>query len=117
MPEVQYRGRIEVSPAAVASITYAAVVTCYGVVGTVSKDLATGIATTLDHDRKQGIVVRVEDGQVHIDVYVIIEYGTRIATVARSVMSVVKYEVERALGVHVTEINVHVEGLRVSNID
>jgi uncharacterized alkaline shock family protein YloU len=117
MPEVQCRGRIEVSPTAVASIAYDAVVTCYGVVGTVSKDLATGIATTLDQDRKRGVVVGVRDGQVHIDVYVIIEYGTRIATVARSVMSVVKYEVERALGVHVAEINVHVEGLRVSNID
>ena len=117
MPEVQYRGRIEVSPTAIASIAYEAVVACYGVVGTASKDLATGIATTLDHDRRRGVVVRVTDGQVLIDVYVIMEYGTRIAAVARSVMNVVQFEVERALGVRVAEINVCVEGLRVSNID
>jgi uncharacterized alkaline shock family protein YloU len=58
-----------------------------------------------------------EDGRIIIDVYVIIEYGTRIAAVARSVMNVVKFSVERALGLPVAEVNVHVEGLRVSNTD
>jgi uncharacterized alkaline shock family protein YloU len=65
-----------------------------------------------------GIEVRIEDdGQIIIDTFVIIEYGTRIAAVARSVMNVVKYNVERALGIPVAEVNVHVEGLRVSDID
>ena len=40
-----------------------------------------------------------------------------IAAVARSVMNVVKYSVERALGIPVAEVNVHVEGLRVSEVD
>lgn len=110
-------GRIEVSPAAVATIAHDAVVGCYGVVGTATKDLATGIASALSQERRRGIGVRVQDGKVTIDVYVIIEYGTRIATVARSVMSVVRYKVEQALGVDVDAVNVHVEGLRVSNVD
>jgi uncharacterized alkaline shock family protein YloU len=117
MPEVQYRGRIEVSPAAIASIANEAVLTCYGVVGTVPKGLASGIANVLSRDSKRGIDVRIEDGHIIIDVYVIIEYGTRIAAVALSVMNVVKFSVERALGISVAEINVHVEGLRVSDID
>ena len=117
MPEVQYRGRIEVSPTAIASLANEAVLTCYGVVGTAAKDLATGIANVLSRDSKRGIEVRIKDGQIIIDVYVIIEYGTRIAAVARSVMNVVKFSVERALGVPVAEVNVHVEGLRVSDID
>lgn len=117
MPEVQYRGRIEVSPAAIASIANEAVLTCYGVVGTAAKGLADGIANVLSRDSKRGIAVRVEDGRIVIDVYVIIEYGTRIAAVALSVMNVVKFSVERALGIPVAEVNVHVEGLRVSDID
>jgi uncharacterized alkaline shock family protein YloU len=117
MPEVRYRGRIEVSPTAIASIVHDAVLSCYGVVGTADKNLVTGLASVLDHDRKRGIVIRVEDGSIFIDVYVVVEYGTRIAAVARSVMNVVQYRVERALGVHVTEVNVHVERLRVSDID
>ena len=117
MPGVRCRGRIEVSPTAIVSIVNEAVLGCYGVVGTTTKDLALGIANTLDHDRKRGIVVRIEDGRAFIDVFVIIEYGTRIAAVARSVMEVVQYEVERALGPRVAEVNVHVEGLRVSSTD
>ena len=117
MSEETHHGRIEVSPAAIASIVYDAILSCYGVVGTASKDLASGIATRLNHDRKPGVAVSVEDGQVTIDVYVIIEYGTRIAAVAHSVMDVVQFRVERALGIDVRAVNVHVEALRVSNVD
>jgi uncharacterized alkaline shock family protein YloU len=118
MPEQrQSLGSIEVSPAAIASIANEAVLNCYGVVGTANKDLATGIVNLLSPDNKRGIEVHVNARQVAIDVYVIIEYGTRIVTVARSVMNVVKFSVERALGIPVAEVNVHVEGLRVSNVD
>lgn len=110
-------GRIEVSLAAIASIVNEAVLTCYGVVGTADKDLATGIAHLLTPESKRGIEVHVEDGRIVIDVYVIIEYGTRISAVANSVMNVVKFNVERALGMPVAEVNVHVAGLRVSNVD
>ena len=118
MPEQEHSlGRIEVSPTAIASLVHEAVMNCYGVVGTASKDLASGIASILSRDSKRGIDVRVEDEQIVIDVYVIIEYGTRIAAVARSVMDVVKFNVERTLGLPVAEVNVHVEGLRISAID
>jgi len=117
MPESQYRGRIEVSSTAIASIVNEAVRTCYGVVGVAPKDLVTGIANVLSRDSKRGIDVHVEDGEITIDVYVIIEYGTRIAAVARSVMNVVKFSVERALGIPVAEVNVHVERLHISDAD
>jgi len=110
-------GRIEVSTTAIASIVNEAVLTCYGVVGTAAKDLTSGIVNVLSRDSKRGVEVHIKDDQITIDVYVIIEYGTRIVAVARSVMNVVKFSVERALGVPVAEINVHVEGLRVSDID
>jgi uncharacterized alkaline shock family protein YloU len=117
MPEAEYRGRIDVSPTAIASIVNHAVRSCYGVVGTVSKDFATDIATALSPERRRGVEVRIQDGHIAIDVYVIIEYGTRISAVARSVMNVVKFSVEKALGVPVAEVNVHVDGLRISNVD
>jgi uncharacterized alkaline shock family protein YloU len=117
MPELEHRGRIEVSTKAVASIARQAVMTCYGVVGTVDKDLAAGIASALSRYDRRGIAVSIQDDHIIIDVYVIIEYGTRIAAVAGSVMNVVKFSVERSLGIPVAEVNVHVEGLRVSDID
>ena len=117
MSEVQYSGQIQVSPTAIASIVNEAVLTCYGVVGTTAKNLPTGIADALSRERKRGVEVRIEEGRIIIDVYVIIEYGTRIAAVARSIMNVVKFNIERALGIPVAEVNVHVERLRVSDTD
>ena len=117
MTDKQPKGRIEVSTTAIASLVNEAVLTCYGVVGTAIRDLPMGIANLLSPDSKRGIEVHIDDDQITIDVYIIVEYGTRIAAVARSVMNVVKFSVERALGMPVAEVNVHVQGLRVSDID
>ena len=111
------RGRIEVSPTAIASIAHEALTRCYGVVGTVSKGLTTEIRDVLSPESKRGVVVRVEDDRIIIDLYIVIEYGTRIASVARSAMNVVKYNVEKALGIPVAEVNVHVQGVRISDRD
>jgi uncharacterized alkaline shock family protein YloU len=114
---IRPKGWIEVSPTAIATLAHEAVSHSYGIVGMVSKDLATGIANILSRESKRGVVVQVRDGEIFIDLYVIVEYGTRIVSVARSLMDAVKYSVERALGVSVAEVNVHVEGFRISNFD
>jgi uncharacterized alkaline shock family protein YloU len=48
---------------------------------------------------------------------VIIEYGTRITSVASSVSNTVRYSVEKIIGMPVKEVNVHVRGLRISSVD
>ena len=85
--------------------------------GTTSKGYATGLASALAPESKRGIVVHVDGDSIVIDLYIIVEYGTRIASVARSAMNVVRYTVEKALGVPVKEVNVHVQGLRISDLD
>lgn len=108
-------GKIEVSPTAIASIASQAVLECYGVVGMATKDLASGIVEILKPaSHRRGVDIQIDDSQVVIDLYVVIEYGTRIAIVARNIQSTVKYAVEKALGVPVTAINIHVQDLRVS---
>jgi uncharacterized alkaline shock family protein YloU len=108
-------GRIEVAPTAIASLASQAVLECYGVVGMATKDLASGIVEILQPaSHRRGVDVQIGDDLIVIDLYVVIEYGTRIATVARNIQSGVKYAVERALGVPVVAVNVHVQDLRVS---
>jgi uncharacterized alkaline shock family protein YloU len=108
-------GRIEVLPTAIASISSQAVLDCYGVVGMAPKDLAAGIVEILQPSSyRRGVEIDIQDDCIVIDLYVIIEYGTRIATVAKNIQSVVKYSVEKALGVPVAAVNVHVQDLRVS---
>jgi uncharacterized alkaline shock family protein YloU len=109
-------GRIEVSPTAIASLASQAVLECYGVVGMATKDLASGIVQVLaPASHRRGVTVHLGDDRIVVDLYVVIEYGTRISTVAHNIQSGVKYALEKALGVPVVAVNVHVQDLRVSS--
>ncbi len=111
-------GRIEISPTAIASIASQAVLESYGVVGMAAKSFKDGLVELLAPGAShRGVDVRLVDGQIIIDLYVVIEYGTRISEVAHNIMSAVKFRVEKALDTSVTQVNVHVQGLRVSQED
>jgi uncharacterized alkaline shock family protein YloU len=110
-------GRIEVSPQIIAVIAEEAALQCYGIVGLASRRRH-GIWTRILPSAREtgGVVVHVEDGErVIVDLYVVIEYGTRIVEVARNVMSNVKFAVEQALGVPVEQVNVNVQGIHLSS--
>ena len=108
-------GRIEVTPTAIASLASQAVLECYGVVGMATKDLASGIVEILQPaSHRRGVDVQINSGNIAVDLYGVIEYGTRITTVSRNIQSAVKYTLEKALGVPVAAVNIHVQDLRVS---
>ena len=65
----------------------------------------------------RGVSVRYNGEDIDIDIHIIIEYGTRITSVAQSVANTVRFHVEKALGLRVNSVNVHVAGLRVSDTD
>lgn len=110
-------GGIHISPNAVATIAYHATLESYGVVGLAPKNLADGLVSQITREPSRGISVRYKGDEIHIDVHIIVEYGTRIAAVAESVANTVRFHVEKALGLRVHSVNVHVAGLRVSNLD
>ena len=110
-------GGIHISPNAVATIAHQATLKSYGVVGLAPRSLADGIVKTITHDPSRGITVRYNGENIDIEIHVIIEYGTRISTVAEGVANTVRFHVEKALGLKVNTVNVHVAGLRVSNTD
>lgn len=117
MDETTPLGSIHVSPRAIASIAYHAALQSYGVVGLASKNLMDGLAHVLVKDPTKGVEVQYDGQNVKIDLYVIIEYGTRIKSVAASVSNTVRFQVEKALGMPISQVNVHVRGLRISNYD
>jgi len=110
-------GSIHVSPQAIATIAYHAAMRSYGIVGMASKNVVDGLAQVLVKDPTHGIDVHYDGQQIDIDIYIIIEYGTRIKSVANSVANTVRYKVEKALGLPINEINIHVQGLRISSFD
>lgn len=77
-------------------------------------DLGELLARDASH---RGVEVQLRGGEIGVDLYVIIEYGVRISEVARNVMSLVRFRLEKALDMPVAYVNVHVQGLRVSPQD
>jgi uncharacterized alkaline shock family protein YloU len=115
--EITTLGSIHVSPNAVATVAYHATLQSYGVVGLAARNLAEGFAQTITREPARGVTVRYNGENLDIDIYVIIEYGTRVASVASSMADSIRYQVEKIIGLKVNNINVHVQGLRVSNPD
>ena len=110
-------GGIHISPGAIATIAYHATLQSYGVVGLAPKNLADGIVKSITRDPARGVSVHYNGEDIDIEIHVIVEYGTRINSVAESVANTVRFHVEKALGLRVNKIDVHVAGLRISNID
>jgi uncharacterized alkaline shock family protein YloU len=110
-------GTIRISPNALATIAYHAALTSYGVVGLAPKNLAEGLTATITREPAHGVSVHYNGEEIDIDIHIIIEYGTRITSVADSVANAVRYQVEKALGLPIHHVNVHIQGLRVSNPD
>lgn len=110
-------GGIHVSPNAVATIACQATLESYGVVGLAARNLADGLVKSITRDPSRGITVKYNGDDINIEIHIIIEYGTRISSVAESVANTVRFHVEKALGLKVNSVNVHVAGLRVSNTD
>lgn len=106
--------RLVISDRAIADIVGWTVLECYGVVGMASPNLVRGVASLLSRDRlHQGIKVRQDGGRVRVDLHIVVEYGLNAAEVAGNVRSQVSYNLERTTGLPVTDLHIHVQGVRV----
>jgi uncharacterized alkaline shock family protein YloU len=91
---------------------------CYGIVGMAARGLREGIAERLNRENAhRGVAVQVVPGGVVIELYVIAEYGTRISEVAHNLMSTVRFNVEKTLGLPVLAVNVNVQGIHLESGD
>ncbi len=110
----QRDGKVEVSAQAIATIAAQAATECYGVAGIASRHPRLGAVQRLaPADYARGVEVRFAADHVIIDLWLILEHSLRVVEVAHNVMVIVKYAVEQALGLHVVEVNVNVQALRV----
>lgn len=110
-------GSIQISSQAIATLTKQTVLEVYGVVGLAGKTKFDDWRRGLFRSQKNhhGVTVRMDEEGVVVDLYLIIEYGTRISEVARSVMRRVSYVLNKQVGLPAAAVNVHVQGLRVSS--
>lgn len=111
-------GQIDISTDVIATIAGGAAVDCYGIVGMASKNqLKDGLTEILRKENfTRGIVVRQEEDDVHIDMYIIVSYGTKISEIAHNVQTKVKYTLEQTVGLTVDSVNIYVQGVSVTNV-
>ena len=86
-------------------------------VASMAGGFAGGISEVLSGKKNlsKGIKVDINEGEVKIDVNIIVEYGVRIPDVAFEIQNRVKKAVETMSGLKVSSVNVHVQG--VSMVD
>ncbi len=110
-------GTIFISRRAIATIAAQSALESYGIVGLAPKNLAANLANVLVKDPMHGVDIAYDGINIEIDLYLIVEYGLRITTVAQSAIDSVRFHIEKAIGVPVTRVDVHVRGLRISDTD
>ncbi|GLY10529.1 Asp23/Gls24 family envelope stress response protein [Bacillus badius] len=110
-------GQIDISNDVIAMIAGGAAMDCYGIVGMASKkQIKDGLTEILRRENfARGVIVRQEEDQVFIDMYIIVSYGTKISEVANNVQSKVKYTLDQTVGLSVDAVNIFVQGVRVTN--
>ena len=109
-------GDIRISEEVIAIIASVAAMEVEGVAG-MSGGIAGGIAEILGRKNlSKGVKVEVGEKEAAIDVYVIIEYGSRIPEVSWNVQEKVKQRVEVMTGLNVVEVNIHIQGINFEKV-
>ncbi len=107
-------GALVITERAIADLAGLTVLECYGVVGMASPNLRQGVASLLSRDHvRQGVKVQQDGDELHIKLYIVVEYGLNVAEVAGNVRSQVAYNVQKMLGRPATTLRIYVQGVRV----
>ncbi|MBE5780137.1 MAG: Asp23/Gls24 family envelope stress response protein [Clostridiales bacterium] len=87
---------------------------CYGIVAMSSKRAKDGLVQWLGRENlSKGVQIRMVDDMLDVDLFIIVEYGTSIAEVCKTIVQTVRYKLESMTGVKVRRVNISVEGIRV----
>lgn len=70
-----------------------------------------GITNMLGTKRIKGIKVEITEKAISMDIYLIVEYGVKIPDIAWDVQDKVKKTVEEMVGMPVTAVNIHIQGI------
>lgn len=110
-------GELHVANDVLSDLVGNAAMNVYGVVGMAAPSASDGIAKILPASRlRRGVVVQTSENGVHVDLYVIIEYGTNINVISQNLVEAVEFALTNYAQVPITGVDVHVQGVKVRNI-
>ncbi len=108
-------GQICVSTNVYTDIAGTAASNCFGVKGMVARSVSDGLYHLL---RKESMSkgVRVdfhEDGTISIDLHIMVDGGINLSAVGASIISEVRYVVNKCTGTQVRDVNVYIDSMMV----
>lgn len=107
-------GTISIAEEVAATIAGITTVESYGVVGMAAQRAGESFFELLGRENvRKGVVVSFVDNACVADLHIIVEYGVSISAVAQNVIDNVTYCLRDTLGLDVSAVNVHVEGVRI----
>ena len=106
-------GEVSVSSAVFSNITGMAATNCFGVKGTAYRSMTDGLVHLLRREAmSKGVKITYnEDDSISIELHIIVENGVNLTAVCRSIMSEVRYVVNKNTGVTVRDVNVCVDSM------
>jgi len=107
-------GRIVISNDIIANIVGYAAGRCYGIVGMSFRNPADNLVSLVKKNTLgKGIQITSDADGISIAMHVIVNYGYNIKAVCESVVSNVKYLIEKATGIPVKNVDVFVDSMKV----
>ena len=107
------QGEIRINSDVFTNITGAAATNCYGVKGMAVRSKTDGLVHLLRRESmSKGVKVRFnDDDTVSIELHIIVDNGVNLTAVSHSIMSEVRYNVEKVTGVKVKSVDVCVDSM------
>ena len=109
------KGEISISDVALSNITGAAATSCFGVKGMAYRSMTDGLVHLLRREAmSKGVrIVSHEEGDISIELHIIVEHGVNIAAVCRSIISQVRYLVNENTGAEIRSVDVCVDSMNM----
>ena len=106
-------GSVNVSTSVYTDIAGTAASNCFGVKGMAARSVSDGVYHLL---RKESMAkgVRVdfhEDETISVDLHIMVDNGVNLGAVGNSIISEVRYVVEKCTGTKVREVNVYIDSM------
>jgi len=107
-------GTLTVTDGVIADLIGYAALETFGVVGMAAPSIQDGLVKLLPaRALRRGVIVEKGETGLLIDLYVIIEHGVNLTTVSKNLVDRVRFVIENYADQRISDISVHVQGVRV----
>lgn len=109
------RGAVVIGSNVYTNIAGAAASNCFGVKGMAVRSMTDGLVHLLRKESmSKGVRVQFhEDDTISIDLHIMVDHGVNLAAVGASIISEVRYVVNKCTGTQVRAVNVYIDSMMI----